>query len=340
MSRLSSQRTYPSFPVHLVSPIVRICKTLRYHLGEVRSFYRFPRRLRLPAAKSFGVQLILFGIPFGDWNRMLADPLFWDSVGAVSEVWRIPAFRFLLSLVSPMAVVIPMKGEHAIAAARSRRGLFPDERALRILNNKREFQSYIESNGLDRYCPPCYACPEDATFPCVVKRLDLSGSVGIEVAASRRHLDDILRTPVFAGRPYLLQALVPGELEYATFCVADRGRITWHWTFVSTMAGPAVVKTEDNDKDRRTIEAAPRGAATDRGRAATARLWRAVHRQLQDEGERRRSDLRDQSAIRRLPAAARAGAAAAPGNHRAASRGKISLGGVCQRPQQYCRRPC
>ena len=257
MSRLSSQRTYPSFPVHLVSPIVRICKTLRYHLGEVRSFYRFPRRLRLPAAKSFGVQLILFGIPFGDWNRMLADPLFWDSVGAVSEVWRIPAFRFLLSLVSPMAVVIPMKGEHAIAAARSRRGLFPDERALRILNNKREFQSYIESNGLDRYCPPCYACPEDATFPCVVKRLDLSGSVGIEVAASRRHLDDILRTPVFAGRPYLLQALVLGELEYATFCVADRGRITWHWTFVSTMAGPAVVKTEDNDKDRRTIEAAP-----------------------------------------------------------------------------------
>jgi carbamoylphosphate synthase large subunit len=91
----------------------------------------------------------------------------------------------------------------------------------------------------------------------VVKRLDLSGSVGIEIATSRSHLADILRTPVFAGRPYLLQALVPGEHEYATFCVADRGRITWHWTFVSTMGGPAVVKTEDNDKNRRTIEAAP-----------------------------------------------------------------------------------
>ena len=37
----------------------------------------------------------------------------------------------------------------------------------------------------------------------------------------------------------------------------SRGRITWHWTFVSTMGGPAVVKTEDNDKNRRTIEAAP-----------------------------------------------------------------------------------
>ena len=51
MSRLSSQRTYPSLPVHLVSPIVRICKTLRYHLGEVRSFYFHsaadsPQRLR------------------------------------------------------------------------------------------------------------------------------------------------------------------------------------------------------------------------------------------------------------------------------------------------------
>jgi len=243
--------------MRLVSTMVRTWKTLRYRLGEVRSFYRFPRHLRLPGAKGVGIQLVLFGIPFGDWNLMLADAFFWDSVGAVSEVWRIPAFRFLLSLVSPLAVVVPMKGEHAIAAARSRRGLFPDEQALRILNDKREFQSYIEDNGLERYCPRCYASPEDATFPCVVKRLNLSGSVGIEVAASRSHLDDILRLPVFSGRPYLLQALVSGELEYATFCVADHGRIAWHWTFVSTMSGPAVVKTEENDKDRRTIEAAP-----------------------------------------------------------------------------------
>lgn len=230
---------------------------MRYRLGEIRNFCRHPFLLRIDAVEGPGLKVVLYGVPFGDWNATLADADFWRSLRVVAEVRRVPAFRFLVPPRAARTVLIPMKTAHAAAAPRGISGLFADARSLRVLDNKRSFQAYIESNGLEGYCPTRFARPEEARFPCVVKRLDLSGSIGVVVVNSRDHLEEVLRSPVFAGRPHLLQALVPGDVEYASFCVCDEGRILWHWTFASAMPGHSVIKTEDNDKNRRTVDWPP-----------------------------------------------------------------------------------
>jgi hypothetical protein len=228
--------------------------TLRYRLGEIRNFCRHPFRLRIGHVAGPGLRVVLYGIPYGDWNAMLADVDFWQSLLVVSEVWRIPALPFLTPRGAVNTVLIPMKTAHAAAAPRGLSGLFSDARSLRMLDNKESFQAFIENKGLTA---ARFRCPEEARFPCIVKRLDLSGSIGVAVVNSRQHLDEVLRSPVFAGRPYLLQELVPGNVEYASFCVCDGGRILWHWTFASAMPGHSVIKTEDNDKDRRTVDWPP-----------------------------------------------------------------------------------
>jgi hypothetical protein len=241
----------------LANRIVRTYRTLRYHLSEVRNFLRHPLRLDLVPAEGPGLVVILYGIPYGDWNRMLANRALWESLKVVSKVRRVPAFWPLWPWRADRTVLIPMKSEHAALAPPRYRGLRPAKDALAVLDNKEAFQSYMERNGLADFCPARYESADRAIYPCVVKRLDLSGSVGVEVATSHAHLDEILRSPVFALRPYILQALVSGTVEYATFCVCDRGRILWHWTFASTMTGPAVIKNEDNDKNRQLVVAAP-----------------------------------------------------------------------------------
>jgi hypothetical protein len=241
----------------LTGRCARAWHKFRYHLSEVRDFWRHPLRLSLVPAEGPGLLVILYGIPYGDWNAMLANRDLWESLRVVSGVVRVPGFWPLLPRATDRTVLIPMKSGHAVTAPRRYRGLWPDRRSLRILDNKKEFQSYMENNGLAAYCPARYRSPEQAVFPCIVKRLDLSGSIGVEIARSRAHLDEVLESPVFARRPYILQELVSGTMEYATFCICDGGRILWHWTFESTMAGPAVIKNEDNDKNRRILEAAP-----------------------------------------------------------------------------------
>jgi hypothetical protein len=250
-------RSGPLFFALAVARVAWLWTTLRYRVGEVRNFCRHPFHLRIGASEGPGLKVVLYGVPYGDWNAMLANADFWRSLRVVSEVWRIPAVRFLAPRCAADTVLIPMKTAHAAAVPRGMPGLFTDKRTLSVLDNKRSFQAFIESNGLTDYCPDYFNRPEDARFPCIVKRLDLSGSIGVVIVESPRHLQEVLQSPVFAGRPYLLQALVPGDVEFASFCVCDGGRILWHWTFASAMPGRSVIKTEDNDKDRRNVEWPP-----------------------------------------------------------------------------------
>jgi hypothetical protein len=228
-------------------------KILRVHVQEARTFRRFPMRLRLTPSVGPGLRVILYGLPYGDWNATLSDRKLWQNLEVVSELRRIPGFRWLLPLSTERTVLIPMKTSHTVDAPRRYRSLMPDRRSALILADKNAFQSYMVENGLTDYVPATYARPDDAIFPCVVKRLDLSASVGVEIATSQAHLGEILQSGLFNGRPSLLQALVPGVLEYATFCICDGGRILWDSTFVSTMSGPAMIKNEDNGKDRRIV---------------------------------------------------------------------------------------
>jgi hypothetical protein len=239
---------------NFAAAFVRTWKTLRYRIGELRTFRRFARRLKFTQTEGPGLRVILYGIPYGDWNAMLADADLWQSLKRVSEVRRIPAFGFLVPRGDDRTVVIPMKAEHAALVPEGSHGLLPDKRALEALGDKQQFGAYVAENGLAAHCPATYSSPDEASFPCVVKRLDLSGSVGVEVANSRDELQTILRSKIFAGRPYFLQAAVPSPVEYASFCICDGGRLLWHWTFASTMTGPLVIKSEETDKNRQTVE--------------------------------------------------------------------------------------
>jgi hypothetical protein len=237
--------------------IAVLWKILRVQVQEIRNFRRFPLRLKMAASEGPGLRVILYGLPYADWNRTLSDRTLWQDLKVVSELWRIPGLWWLLPWSPRNTVVIPMKTAHAINVPGRYRGLIPDRRSVRILADKNAFQRYIADNGLAGYAPATYASPDTAAFPCVVKRLDLSASVGVEIARSRDHLDEILRSGLFAGQRYILQGLVPGVIEYATFCVCDRGRVLWDCTFASTMSGPAVIKNEDNGKNRRIVATAP-----------------------------------------------------------------------------------
>jgi hypothetical protein len=238
--------------------VIKVCwMTLRVFVQEVRNFRRFPTHLRLTPLEGPGVRVVLYGLPYADWNASLSDRQLWQDLRVVSEVRRIPGLRWLLPWSTERTVVIPMKTEHAVTVPQRYRGLIPDRRSALLMADKSTFQRYLVDNGLTAYAPATYASPDEAAFPCVVKRLDLSASVGVEIATSRRHLDEILQSPVFSGHPALLQALTPGIVEYASFCVCDGGRIVWDCTFASTMSGPAVIKNEDNGKDRRIVATDP-----------------------------------------------------------------------------------
>lgn len=208
-------------------------------------------------AVGLGLRVILYGLPYGDWNATLSDRKLWQDLKVVSEMRRVPGFRWLLPRYTDRTVLIPMKTSHTMDAPRRFRTLIPDRRSTLILGDKDAFQAYMAENGLMAYTPATYATPDEAAFPCVVKRLDLSASVGVEIAISRTHLEEILQSGLFSGHPFLLQALAPGILEHATFCVCDGGRILWEATFVSTMGGPAMIKNEDNGKNRRIVTTPP-----------------------------------------------------------------------------------
>ena len=62
---------------------MRRWRTLRYRIGEMRTFNRYLRRLSLAPSGAHSTTVILFGIPYGDWNEMLADAGLWRSLKSV-----------------------------------------------------------------------------------------------------------------------------------------------------------------------------------------------------------------------------------------------------------------
>jgi len=152
----------------------------------------------------------------------------------------------LLGSAGGRRIVIPSKTSHARRRPRGWRALCPDEDSIHALGNKRRFAAYMAANGLGDYCPATYASIDDAVYPCILKRLDRSASWGVAVVHSRAELEAQLRSPVYRGYPYTLQALVPGSTEHATYCVCKDGAILWHCTFLTEVAHADTIKSEDS----------------------------------------------------------------------------------------------
>jgi hypothetical protein len=244
-------------PSRLANVVKLSLAMARLRLRELRNFYRYPRRLQFARDGGEGLRVVLYGVPFDDWNQPLTSPELWEGIEQVTEVVRVPG-SFLFAPADNMPTVfIPMKDIHATRLPRGCRTLAPDRTSIAFLADKGRFASYLALAALSNYRPLHYPDPEHAVFPCVVKRVDLSASVGVAVARSRAHLDKILADTIFYGHRYLLQELVPGNTECVACFVCRQGRILWDCTFETDMGGPAIVKREGSGRNRRQIQTPP-----------------------------------------------------------------------------------
>ncbi len=225
-------------------------KIFLIRLQEVRTFFRFPRQLKFDA-DGCGRSVILYGIPYADWNAALSDRGLWSKLPGVAQVRRLPATPHG-SGARTDDVVIAMKTGH-IARRPGGRALEPTARAIATLEDKAKFAIYMAASGFGDYCPRTYVGRQEAVFPCMLKRTDLSASLGVAIAQSTKHLDELLQTRTFQGHPYLLQALVQGNVEYATYCVCKDGQVLWSCSFATDIGSPIAIKREDNAVRRQAI---------------------------------------------------------------------------------------
>jgi carbamoylphosphate synthase large subunit len=225
-------------------------KIFLIRLQEVRTFFRFPRQLKFDANER-GRSVILYGVPYADWNTTLSDRGLWSKLPGIAHVLRLPATPFG-SGARADDVVIAMKTSHLVRRPGGR-ALEPTARAIATLEDKAKFAAYMAANGFGDYCPRTYGGRQDAVFPCMLKRTDLSASLGVAVAQSAKHLDQLLQTRTFEGHPYILQALVQGTVEYATYCVCIDGRVLWSCSFATDIGSPIAIKREDNAVRRQAI---------------------------------------------------------------------------------------
>jgi len=224
-------------------------KILLIRLRDVRTFFQFSRQIDVDARQSG--RLILYGIPYADWNATLSDRALWSTLPGVGQVLRRPASPFGSGARANDVVIAMMTGH--IARKPGGRALEPTAHALATLENKARFANYMAANGFADYCPRTYAGRQEAAYPCMLKRTDLSASLGVAIAKSPEHLDELLETRTFAGHAYILQALVPGKVEYATYCVCKDGRVLWNCSFATDIGAPVAIKREDNALARQAI---------------------------------------------------------------------------------------
>jgi hypothetical protein len=62
-------------------------------LQEARTFFRFPRQIKISPV-SRGRRVILYGIPYADWNATLGDHALWAQMTDIAQVLRLPANPF------------------------------------------------------------------------------------------------------------------------------------------------------------------------------------------------------------------------------------------------------
>jgi hypothetical protein len=215
-------------------------------------FYDLPVRLDFPeAAKEPGplFRVVVFGAFFSEWNRALVDRAMWQAIPGVIEVIRVVRKSQIAKLPSTRAetLIVPLGEDHIRDCPTDHRSLVPAAHALETLSDKARFADFMEQIGLAGLCPRRYPRREDAAFPCVLKRLDQNGAYGVELVASDGQLDALLRSDVFVGQRYLLQAFVPGDVEYSFHAVCRDGAILWSIALSRSIGPGARIGSPDHD---------------------------------------------------------------------------------------------
>ena len=176
-------------------------------------------------------RVIVYGRHSGDWMAALQpEASLWCGLPQIAEVLHLDGTEQELPPPIPGVrdVVLPLMEPHISSCRSSWVGLRPSNHALRTLSNKAMFARYIQMHSLGRFVPNTFDFPEDASYPCVLKRVDLNCSNGIARVNSREELETLLTQEPWNDHPYILQSYIEGEREFVAHCICKDGEIFWN----------------------------------------------------------------------------------------------------------------
>jgi len=197
--------------------------------------------------RSRRVRVVVFGSHSADWMRALGPTAaVWSGMAEeVAEVVHVrrPGKRVPLPRIwGRRTVLLPLMEDHVASRPQRYATLAPTPAALATLRDKGAFAAYACTHGLGHLTPPVYPTLDAAIFPCVLKRTDLNGGQGVEVADSRPHAEQLLSAEPFVGHSCIFQAFVSVSAEYVAHCVCRDGRLLWHRVYAYERADRAVIR--------------------------------------------------------------------------------------------------
>lgn len=191
-------------------------------------------RVLLAPSRQRPRRVVIYGRHPPTWIAALNPeaPVWRGMAGVESVALARTSFELLLAghRGGGQSIVIPLRERNILRCPRLYWGLLPSRRAVDILGDKQRFADYAVAQGLADHIPETYRGPAAATFPCVVKRVDLDGGEGVAVAKSAAELRGLLAAAPWRGHRVVLQALVHGD-DHVTHCLCRKGRIIWHRTY-------------------------------------------------------------------------------------------------------------
>lgn len=178
------------------------------------------------------ILVVIWGVHTPDWMDALAPSApVWKQLPEIREVVVLPDSARDVpwrARWGRRTVVIPLMEVHIERRPARYAALVPTSEAVATLADKGRFVDYVENHRLAHLCPTPYSSIEAAAFPCVIKRTNLNGGCGVELAATPEQARHLLEREPFAGHPCIIQSLAPVLVEYVVHCVCLDGRIIWH----------------------------------------------------------------------------------------------------------------
>jgi predicted ATP-grasp superfamily ATP-dependent carboligase len=206
------------------------------------------------------IQVIVYGRHSPDWMSALAPTApVWPGLDLVREVVHVDATEDDLPARirrDCYPILLPLMEEHARAAPVNIASLTPDAELIDLLADKGLFAAYLLERNLAAFAPQLYQSHEDVDYPCIVKRTDLNGGLGVDQVLDREALDQIVEAKSLHREKFIIQAWVGGTDEYVTHAVLRDGEIVWDKTFHYDLGQDNALRTAQVTSDYR-IERTP-----------------------------------------------------------------------------------
>lgn len=193
------------------------------------------------------IHAIVYGFHCESWTEAFAPgSALWAGLPQVGRVSCIEAEPEELARVTAgcglEVVAIPMMEAHADRLPPHVARFHPPKPVSDLLRDKRRTLDYAATKGFAHWCPEVYDDIGRIRFPCIIKRVDLNASVGVEVVHSRRGLEARLGAALEVPSDVVVQSFVYGWKEYATYLMMKEGEVLWDTTICYEMEFSDVVR--------------------------------------------------------------------------------------------------